>query len=238
MRRSVRLFGRLMVLAGVLTLAITIGQWWIGNTNAERAQLRTVHRLEQEFAQGDAAVVPRAQPTVVRAHASLSAETALPAEAPALAAGSGSGSTKNGSHPSDDAFALIRIPRFGAQFIRPIVEGTDATQLSQGVGHYRGTAGPGQQGNFAVAGHRTTYGEPFHLIAKLQIGDEITVRTRTNIFTYRVVQHEVVDPSDVQVIAPDPPGVAPGHLMTLTSCHPMYLATQRYVVHARLISTS
>lgn len=138
----------------------------------------------------------------------------------------------------DGAFALIRIPRFGAGYIRPVVEGTDAQDLKEGVGHYRGTAAPGQRGNFAVAGHRTTYGEPFHLIAELRPGDRIIVRTRAHTFVYRVVSHQVVSPADVQVIAADPPGMRPGYLMTLTSCHPMYLASQRYVVHARLLSTT
>lgn len=228
MYRSVRLCGRLMVAAGVLTLLITVGQWWLGNASAERAQSQTVRELEREFAAGSGHRIADAQPLARRDDAvmehPLTARAALPAPA--------SVSTLDG------AYALIRIPRFGAGYIRPVVEGTDAQDLKEGVGHYRGTAAPGQRGNFAVAGHRTTYGEPFHLIAELRPGDRIIVRTRAHIFVYRVVSHQVVSPADVQVIAADPPGMRPGYLMTLTSCHPMYLASQRYVVHARLLSTT
>ncbi len=59
-----------------------------------------------------------------------------------------------------DAFAVIRIPRFGADFARPVIEGVGRPVLALGVGHYEGSASPGAVGNFAVAGHRTTYGRP------------------------------------------------------------------------------
>lgn len=222
MRRAVRVCGRLLVVAGVVALAITLGQWWLGNVHAEHTQSATVHRLEREFAHND--VVGTTHLSAIAQHDG--------------SASSSGESTAKSSSTVNGAYALIRIPRFGKNFVRPIVQGTGTQQLKEGVGHYDGTAEPGQVGNFAVAGHRTTYGEPFHQIAELRAGDLIIVRTRTHTFTYRVVSHQIVSPSDVQVIASDPPGVAPGRLMTLTSCHPMYFATQRYVVHARLVSTT
>jgi len=75
----------------------------------------------------------------------------------------------------DGAFAVVRIPRFGVDFARPVIEGTDRPVLALGVGHYVGTAGPGQVGNFAVAGHRTTYGRPFHDVDRLVDGDRVVV---------------------------------------------------------------
>jgi sortase A len=66
------------------------------------------------------------------------------------------------------AFALIRVPRFGSDYVRPVVKGTDLSVLDEGVGHYEGTAAPGEVGNFALAGHRVTYAKPFGQIAELR----------------------------------------------------------------------
>ncbi len=60
-----------------------------------------------------------------------------------------------------EAFAIVHIPRLGNGYAKPILEGTDLTELDEGVGHYVGTAMPGGAGNFALAGHRKTHGEPF-----------------------------------------------------------------------------
>jgi sortase A len=158
------------------------------------------------------------------------------------AGGPGAGSA--GAGPSEPttggAFALIAVPRFGADWVRPVIEGTGLPVLAQGVGHYDGTAAPGAVGNFAVAGHRTTHGRPFDDIDALRTGDRVVVETREHVYVYEVTGHEVVAPTDVDVIAPTPdrPGVAPTEAtMTLTSCHPRYTARQRYVVHARLTET-
>lgn len=231
MRRPARWCGRVMVLAGVLALVITVGQWWLGNAQAERAQGQTVRQLQREFAAVGTGEGAQAQPSKRPDSPAVEQPRTVRESASTSSASSAASAT-------GDAFALLRIPRFGAGYIRPVVEGTNTQDLKQGVGHYLGTAAPGQRGNFAVAGHRTTYGEPFHQIAELRVGDRIIVQTRTHTFVYGVVSHEVVSPSDVQVIAANPPGIRPGHLMTLTSCHPMYLASQRFVVHARLLSTT
>jgi sortase A len=138
------------------------------------------------------------------------------------------------------AFAIVRIPRLGADYARPVLEGTDRDILQRGVGHYVGTAAPGAVGNFAVAGHRTTYGRPFHDIDRLRPGDTIVVETRTSYSVYSVKRHVIVAPTDVAVIAPVPqrPGVHPtAAWMTLTACHPKYSAAQRYIVFAQLVHT-
>ena len=142
--------------------------------------------------------------------------------------------------PFGTAFAIVRIPRLGADYARPLLEGTTRNVLEDGIGHYDGTAGPGAVGNFAVAGHRTTYGRPFHDIDKLRTGDVVVVETKTAYSVYAVKRHEIVAPSDVQVIAdvPDEPGVKPTERwMTMTACHPKYSAAQRYVVFAELVKT-
>lgn len=136
------------------------------------------------------------------------------------------------------AFAIVRIPRFGAQYARPVLEGTSHDILDEGVGHYVGTAAPGAVGNFAVAGHRTTYGRPFHDIDTLVPGDLVVVETRATYSVYAVKRHVIVAPTAVDVIAPVPehPGVQPTVAwLTMTACHPKYSAAQRYVVFAQLV---
>ena len=142
--------------------------------------------------------------------------------------------------PFGKAFAIMRIPRLGSSYARPILEGTDRDVLTQGIGHYSGTALPGKVGNFAVAGHRTTYGKPFSDIDQLRDGDVVIVETRTSYVVYTVQRHVIVTPDHVEVVAPVPqrPGVRPTEaVLTMTACHPRFSAAQRYVVFAKLLRT-
>jgi sortase A len=147
------------------------------------------------------------------------------------------------------ALAIMRIPRLGRNYRFAIVQGTSTADLIKGPGHYPGTALPGQIGNFAVAGHRTTYLHPFYDINELKIGDAILIETRTTWFTYRVENvpgtnaryQEIVSPSDISVAypVPDQPNLAETPrlaVLTLTSCNPRYSAAQRIVVHAVLVA--
>ena len=139
-----------------------------------------------------------------------------------------------------DAFAIVRIPRFGSGFARPLYEGTGHDVLQRGIGHYQGTAMPGAVGNFAMAGHRTTYGKPFNRIDELVDGDTIVVETKANWFVYRVTGHQIVAPTQISVLlpVPDEPDAEPTvAVLTMTSCHPEYSARERYVVHAELAAT-
>ena len=140
--------------------------------------------------------------------------------------------------PFGQAFAIVRIPRLGAEYARPVLEGSDHDTLTKGIGHYPGTAMPAQVGNFAVSGHRTTYGRPLHNIDKLKKGDIIVVETKASYIVYAVDRDLIVDPYRVEVIAPVPeqPGAtATQAWMTLTSCHPKFSARERYVVFAKLV---
>jgi len=151
--------------------------------------------------------------------------------------------------PVGTALAILRIPRLGKKYIFAVVQGTSTADLIKGPGHYPGTAMPGQLGNFAVAGHRTTYLHPFYDINELQTGDPIVLETRTMWFTYRVENipgtkaraQEVVSPSDLSVAYPVPdqpnPDATPTQrVLTFTSCNPRYSAAQRIVIHALLES--
>lgn len=135
------------------------------------------------------------------------------------------------------AFATIRIPRFGADYVRPVIEGTAKAQIDAGVGHSPGTAMPGRVGNFATAGHRVTYGKPYNLIHTLRPGDAIVVETAAGWSVYRYQRHRIVTPDQTEVLAPVPdrPGVAPTQAwMTLVACHPPFSARERYVGYALL----
>ncbi len=112
-----------------------------------------------------------------------------------------------------------------------VIEGTGADQLRSGPGHYPGTPLPGESGNVAIAGHRTTYLHPFYNLNELVPGDDIDVLTVQGYFVYRVFSSQAVAPTDVSVTDAT---VLP--TLTLTTCNPRYSATQRLVVQARLTS--
>lgn len=100
--------------------------------------------------------------------------------------------------------ANIYIPRFGADYHWTIVEGTDGPELENGPGHYTRTAGPGEKGNFGVAGHRVGKGEPFLNLDKLRTNDAVIVETKRSWFVYRVLGRPAgADPqgNDVKVEA-------------------------------------
>jgi sortase A len=156
--------------------------------------------------------------------------------------------------PIGSGLAVLRIPRFGSGYHMVVVEGTGYDDLRRGPGHYPGTAMPGQVGNFAVAGHRTTYLAPFNNIDRLQPGDAIVLETRDRWYTYTVRDmpttpgypavpyQEIVDPTRVEVAyavpdQPDPAAKPSLRMLTFTSCNPKYSAAQRIVVHALLTDT-
>jgi sortase A len=127
-----------------------------------------------------------------------------------------------------DAIARIEIPAIGVS--EYVVEGTDLESLRKGPGHYPETPLPGGPGTAAIAGHRTTYLAPFNKINEIENGDEIRLEMPYAGFTYEVTKHEVVGPSDVEIL--DPVGY---EQLVLTACHPLYSASQRWVVFAKLV---
>jgi sortase A len=128
-----------------------------------------------------------------------------------------------------DPIARIEMPRIGVDKI--VVAGVDKNDLKKGPGHYPETPLPGQLGNSAIAGHRTTFGQPFFDVDKLDTGDEIILTTLTGRYVYRVTGQQIVSPSDYQVIATTDPTRA---TLTLTSCHPKYTARERIIIFAEL----
>jgi len=136
-----------------------------------------------------------------------------------------------------DAVAILRVPRFGRSYAEVIVEGVTLADLRRGPGHYPGSALPGQVGNFAVAGHRTTWGAPFGRLGELRPGDAIVVETAREWLTYTVTGSRIVAPTAVTVTAsvPGAPGQrASAALLTFTTCNPRFSDRQRLVVFGRL----
>ncbi|WP_061963232.1 class E sortase [Demequina aurantiaca] len=136
-------------------------------------------------------------------------------------------------------FATMYVPRWGTDYVKPISEGVTRRDVldTLGIGHYPGTGMPGELGNFAISAHRTTYGKPFNRIAELKKGDPLVIETEDAWYVYRVTEWEIVKPTQVEVIAPVPDkvGAEPDdHYITLTTCHPMYSAAERWVTHGTL----
>lgn len=136
-----------------------------------------------------------------------------------------------------EAFAIMHIPRLGDRYQVPVIEGVTLEDLAQGVGHYPKTALPGELGNFSVAGHRATNGEPFALLDQLRKGDRVVVETATTWYIYKVYEERIVQPTQVDVVLPVPgkPGAEPDRaLLTLTTCNPRWASYERLIFHAEL----
>jgi sortase A len=127
------------------------------------------------------------------------------------------------SAPPDSAVAHLVIPKIGVDQI--VVEGVGVGDLQKGPGHYTKTPLPGEPGNAAIAGHRTTYGAPFYHLDELAAGDDVFITTRAGKFRYQVTGSSIVKPSDVSVLNP-----SPDNRLTLTTCNPRFSAAQRLVV--------
>jgi sortase A len=143
-------------------------------------------------------------------------------------------------HPTTgEPFAFITIPAFGPHWRFTLIQGTAMAQLDVSPGHVPGTQWPGQVGNFAVAGHRVTAGNPFWSLPALRSGDLVYIQTKADNFIYRVTGDKQVLPTDVGVLDPVPghPGQRPvQRLITLITCNPAWTGTRRVIVTGVLVS--
>jgi sortase A len=147
------------------------------------------------------------------------------------------------------AEALIEIPRFGKDYRVPVMEGVSDRALGAGFGHFSGTAEPGEVGNFALAGHRITHGEPLRNLPKLREGDEIRVLTKDKTYVYALTTNgdDLVVPFTSGWVTnplPDNPadgGVEPEQvegqrLITLTTCSELFHTDNRMIAFGKLVS--
>jgi sortase A len=132
-----------------------------------------------------------------------------------------------------DSLTRLKIPELDVDVV--VVEGTTASALRAGAGHYPETPLPCELGNVAIAGHRTTYGRPLHDMDLLEQGDVITLETPIGDCTYEITEKPfVVSPKQIDVVSNTPNRAT----LTLTTCHPKGSAKQRLVLHAELVSSS
>ncbi|MGI5197754.1 class E sortase [Streptomyces sp. CA-288835] len=243
----------LLVTLGVVLMLLVVHQLWWTNRQAREGAEREVQALEREWegSQGEGG-----SPSVSGGGSGSGGTSSTGSTSGA--GGSSRTGQRSGSSASpdtsatpaqqprwDQAYAILTIPRLGLRI--PVAEGiSEPNVLNKGyAGHYPDTAQPGQAGNFALAGHRNTHGEPFRYINRLREGDRIEVETRAAGYTY-VVDRTIPQtaPRDGGVIRDVPRSLVhprygysdPGYYLTLTTCTPEYTSKYRLVVWGKLAS--
>ncbi len=153
------------------------------------------------------------------------------------------------SVPVGEASALVRIPRFGRSYVVPVLEGTDDGVLARGFGHFTATADPGEVGNYALAAHRVTHGEPLRRMPDLRPGDRVVVETVDRTYTYRLDTDPralVIPFTGTWVLDPLPHNPAGGpeprqergqRLITLTTCAELFHTDDRMIAFGHLVRT-
>ena len=207
--------GKALVIFGVVVLLFVAYLLWGTGIYASQHQ----HALRQQFEHELGALKDKGN---------SSSSTSAPASPTTTLPPSTVKQPVPGDVPAEgQPIGIIQIPKIGLDMV--VVEGTGTADLRLGPGHYPGTPLPGQPGNAAIAGHRTTYLHPFYDLNDLSPGDPIYVTTTQGRFRYDVTQQLVVSPSDTAVVAP-----TVTNELTLTTCTPPFSATQRLVLHALL----
>ena len=246
--------GKILIITGLLMFGFVAYQLWGTGIETARAQNKLENQFQDLVAESQTSTTaPATIPTTTEPTATVPLST--PETQPATTV---ERSTASSSVPSESVFpttapapieqdippiergqvlAKLEIPKIGKDGGNAlyVVPGVSHEDLKKGPGHYPDTPLPGQLGNASIAGHRTTFGEPFRHIDQLQPGDQITVTMFTgDRFVYEVASTEIVGPDDYFVVTTSDPTVAE---LTLTSCHPVYTARNRIAVHAFLVAS-
>ena len=150
--------------------------------------------------------------------------------------------------PKGEASALIRIPKFGKKYVVPVLEGVSQDVLAKGYGHFEDTANPGEVGNYALAAHRVTHGEPLRQMPDLRPGDKVIVETVDTTYTYELDTNPnalvipftavwVLDPlpRNPREGGPQPPQVEGQRLITLTTCSEIFHTDNRMIAFGHLV---
>ncbi|WP_427135757.1 class E sortase [Pseudarthrobacter sp. S9] len=234
--RSFQMAGELLMTAGVIVLLFVAWQLWWTNVESDARQRGVVknfaHDLKQDLKQDLTGAGP-----LESAPPSAAADDS--SDGSSAGSSSGYGPAIVSPEPADGVtMGIMYVPRFGADFTRPLVQGTTPAVLDTlGIGHYPGTAMPGAVGNFAVAGHRQTHGAVLDSIDSLVPGDRIYVQIRAGYYVYVFRNSQIVFPSRTDVLLPVPaqPAATPkeGYL-TMTSCNPRFGSQERFIAYSLL----
>ncbi|MFF8643692.1 class E sortase [Streptomyces sp. NPDC015345] len=216
MRVLVRTFSELCITVGALiVLFVVYILFWTG-VKADNAMDGQIDALHDQWARGAVSSGAGAEPA-------------------------GTSPAKPAPYKDGKPFAVMYIPRFGFTWNKPVLQGTGTDVLKKGLGHYASTAQLGQKGNFSVAGHRRTYGDPFKDFPKLRPGDPVVLTDGATWFTYRIDKKPYRTlPGDIGVIDPVPRKSGfdgPGRYLTLTTCEPEWGHSHRLIVWAHLDAT-
>jgi sortase A len=217
--RIVGSLGRALMTAGVLVLLFVVFQLWGTGLHEAKAQNQLASELDAKLA----AASTTSEPPETTSSAPAGPTTTIPPKVVRKA---------DIAPQIGEPVGRIEIPKIHVNKI--VVQGDSLEQLDRAPGHYPRTPFPGQAGNSAIAGHRTTYGAPFSNVDKLKPGDKIIITTIQGRFTYAVQKVFIVLPQDVWVLktAKDHPNT-----LTLTACHPKLDLSHRIVVRAVLQGT-
>jgi sortase A len=217
-RRTLAAIGRMLVTIGLLILLFVSYELWGTGIFTARDQSRLKSQFHKELALAQPADNPVVTAPTTPGKPHKPAPTTSTTINPKFEV----------APPEGGIIGEIVIKKIGVDWI--FREGVQLADLAQGPGHYPGTPLPGQIGNAAIAGHRTTHGAPFFRVNELAPGDQIHITTFAGSYTYVVYKQLVVDPTDYGVVANTPDAE-----LTLTSCNPRYSASQRIVIKAKLV---
>lgn len=210
---AVGVLGEILITLGVVLLLFVVYQLWWTNVESGRAATQIATDLRAEWEQ------PTPDP-----------DEPEPAPDPDASRAPEPGYVEP---EFGSAFAFMYVPRLRSKvWGTPILHSVSLGDLARGIGHYPDSALPGQEGNFALAGHRATNGEPLRDIDQLQVGDRVYVETREEWLIYELTEDRIVSPRDTWVIDPVPgrPGATPTErLITITTCHPRWASYQRWI---------
>ncbi|WP_052169823.1 class D sortase [Pseudobutyrivibrio ruminis] len=147
-----------------------------------------------------------------------------------IESGVASSETEGNDAVTGDMLYILRIPSIDSE--NPVREGTERDVLSDSLGHESGTAFAGEEGNCVIAGHRNyNFGKYFNRLDEVEIDDLIYLDSATETYTYVVTDIQVVDPTDVEILEP----IEGKETLTLYTCTPIYIATQRLVIIAERV---
>lgn len=203
--------GELLLTMGVILLMFVGWKYWLNDLIVGNEQNTAGAGVEQQFHDDEA-----------ESNSTIDPEIGIPV----------------GVAPTEinQQFAVLYVPAWGADYSRPIAEGTGYYDvLDENIGHYTDTQMPGAVGNFAIAGHRLAYGASMQHIHELQIGDKIIVGTQDGWYTYVYRSGEYVAPTQVDVLGSVPrvpEAIGSDRILTLMSCNPFWSTDERIIAYA------